>query len=343
MPPSSSSQLSLTAEGLSKSYGTRQAVAGVSLVLKPGEIVGILGPNGAGKSSTIGMLAGLVACGGGQIKLNDEEVNPEAAEYRMHIGLVTQDIALFEELSAITNCEIFASIYGISKPMQSKRIAEILEEVGLTARANDNVANYSGGMKRRLNIAVALLHDPQIIMLDEPTVGVDPQSRNAIFDHLEMLRDTGKTILYSTHYMEEAERLCDRIVIMDNGRVVANDTLSNLKSMLPASDLVDIEFTGTLSEAQRASLSELGKLNITSAHNADLTVSLQSIANELPALLAKIAIIGASIAHLSTRRAGLEALFLHLTGRQLRDEDSATANADGAPTPSIKKAKRSVI
>jgi|GEM_PF-99002 len=345
------SSISLAAIGLTKAYGTRQAVADVSLQLKPGEIVGILGPNGAGKSTTISLLAGLITADAGSIMLNGQTVNTETAEYKKHIGLVTQDIALFEELSARTNCEIFASLYGIqagvqrssSGKTQQQTIDDVLEQVGLSARANDRVETYSGGMKRRLNIAVALIHNPEIVMLDEPTVGVDPQSRNAIFDHLEKLRAMGKTILYSTHYMEEAERLCDRIVIMDNGRVVANDTLGNLKSMLPASDLVDIEFTGALNERQRAGLSELGKFNVTTAHDAQLTVSLQSIANELPGLLAKIAVTDACITHLSTRRAGLEALFLHLTGRQLRDEDSATENAGGAPAASNRKANRSIV
>jgi ABC-2 type transport system ATP-binding protein len=183
-------------------------------------------------------------------------------------------------------------------------------------------------------------------MLDEPTVGVDPQSRNAIFDNLEKLRRQGKAILYSTHYMEEAEKLSDRVVIMDNGRVIANDTVANLKLMLPASDLVDMELAGNFDPPQRAKLIELGEFFILTEHTAHLTVSLKSINEELPALLIKIAAVNVAITHLSTRRAGLEALFLHLTGRQLRDDDSATANAGNAgsaPTPSNKKANRSIV
>ncbi len=345
---SGTSTITLAAMGLSKSYGARHAVANVSLTLKPGEIVGILGANGAGKSTTISMLAGLATADAGLITLNGETANTGAAEYKKHIGLVTQDIALFEELSARTNCEIFASLYGARGQARQQRINDVLEQVGLSARANDKVQTYSGGMKRRLNIAVALIHNPEIVMLDEPTVGIDPQSRNAIFDHLERLRSMGKSILYSTHYMEEAERLCNRIVILDNGRVIANDTVANLKAMLPASDLVDIEFTGTLDAMQRARLSELGEFDVTTENNARLTVSLKSIVNELPAMLAIIAGVDATIAHLSTRRAGLEALFLHLTGRQLRDEDSTAANSNsngnGNAFPNTgKKANRSVI
>jgi ABC-2 type transport system ATP-binding protein len=340
---SHTSAVTLAASALTKSYGTRQAVAGVSLTLKPGEVVGILGPNGAGKSTTISMLAGLVTVDAGQITLNGAAVNAESNAYKKHIGLVTQDIALFEELSALVNCEIFASLYGAHGQVRDERIREVLEEVGLSARANDKVETYSGGMKRRLNIAVALLHNPDIIMLDEPTVGVDPQSRNAIFDNLETLRNQGKAILYSTHYMEEAEKLCDSVVIMDNGRVIANDTVANLKLMLPASDLVDMELSNLTEHSQREKLTAIGELSNMTEHSAHLTVSLKSINDELPALLTKIAAVNVVITHLSTRRAGLEALFLHQTGRQLRDDDSGSISKGNAPTPSNKKANRRIV
>lgn len=335
--------IKLAASALQKTYGQRRAVTNVSLSLNPGEIVGILGPNGAGKSTTISILAGLAAADAGQVTLNGETVKTGAAEYRKHIGLVTQDIALFEELTARLNCEIFASLYGIHGRARSQRIAEVLAQVGLSERADDRVQNYSGGMKRRLNIAVALLHNPEVILLDEPTVGVDPQSRNAIFDQLEALRSSGKSILYSTHYMEEAERLCDRIVIMDHGQVIANDTVANLKARLPVSDLVDLELTGTLDSAQRASLEALGEFTVVDENNARLTASLKSLATELPILLEKIANTCATITHLSTRRAGLEALFLQLTGRQLRDEDDPAGGGGGPPVTSTENTRVRVV
>jgi ABC-2 type transport system ATP-binding protein len=311
-------QTSLIAQHLSKSYGQRQAVADVSLSLNGGEIVGILGPNGAGKSTTIGIIAGLVTADSGSVTLNGQSFADNANSLKTNIGLVTQDIALFEDLTARTNLQIFGALYQLQNPTLAKRIDEVLTLVGLLDRADEKVAAFSGGMKRRLNIAAALIHDPSVVLLDEPTVGVDPQSRNAIFDNLKALRGMGKAILYSTHYMEEAEKLCDRVIIIDQGRVVANDTVANLIRLLPVSNLIDIEFA-TLSASQREALAHVGEIGQQDSALM-LTASVASITDELPVLLAKIADIGATIANLSTRRAGLEILFLHLTGRALRDE-----------------------
>jgi ABC-2 type transport system ATP-binding protein len=314
-------QTALTAQHLSKSYGQRQAVADVSLSLNGGEIVGILGPNGAGKSTTIGVLAGLVTADTGSVILNGHSFADNAINLKTNIGLVTQDIALFEDLTARTNLQIFGALYRLQNPTLAKRIDEVLTLVGLQDRADEKVAAFSGGMKRRLNIAAALIHDPSVVLLDEPTVGVDPQSRNAIFDNLRALRSMGKAILYSTHYMEEAEKLCDRVIIIDQGRVVANDTVTNLIRLLPVSNLIDVEFAA-LRASQRAALTDIGEIDQQDGA-LTLTASVASIADDLPMLLSKIAVIGATVANLSTRRAGLEALFLHLTGRALRDESDA--------------------
>ena len=223
----------LQATDLWKSYGSKAAVAGVTLEVRAGEIVGLLGPNGAGKSTTVAMLCGLTPPDRGSVTLGGEPVSGEASPAKRRIGLVPQDIALYEDLPAIDNLELFGALYGVAAPEVRERARAALELVGLADRAKDRPQSFSGGMKRRLNIACALVHDPDVLLLDEPTVGVDPQSRNAIFDNLEMLRGRGKALLYTTHYMEEAERLCDRVVIVDHGKVAAADRKEALVALLP--------------------------------------------------------------------------------------------------------------
>src|SRR5258707_7825638 len=223
----------LLATDLWKSYGANVAVAGVSLEVNKGEIVGLLGPNGAGKSTTVAMLCGLAPPDRGTVSIAGEPFRGDASGVKRRIGLVTQDISLYEELPAVGNLELFGALYGLKGETLRSRVAEALSLVGLADRARDKPSTFSGGMKRRLNIACALVHDPEVLLLDEPTVGVDPQSRNAIFENLETLRTRGKALLYTTHYMEEAERLCDRIVIMDHGKVLAADTREALLRLAP--------------------------------------------------------------------------------------------------------------
>ena len=222
----------LHARDLWKAYGSRTAVAGVSLDVAAGEIVGLLGPNGAGKSTTVSMLCGLTPPDRGAVTLSGLPVAGEASPAKRRIGLVPQDIALYEDLSAVGNLELFGALYGVKEGL-ADRARAALELVGLADRAKALPQSFSGGMKRRLNIACALVHDPDVLLLDEPTVGVDPQSRNAIFDNLETLRSRGKALLYTTHYMEEAERLCDRVVIVDHGKVAASDRKEALLALLP--------------------------------------------------------------------------------------------------------------
>ncbi len=318
----------LAATGLSKSYKNRAAVADLSLTLKPGEIVGLLGPNGAGKSTTIGMLCGIIAPDRGEVLLDGKSLyeTEHNANLKRRIGVVPQDIALFEELSAQVNLEIFGALYGLSGATLTTQIESALALVGLQDRARDKPATFSGGMKRRLNIAAALIHDPDIILLDEPTVGIDPQSRNAIFDNLETLKARGKALIYSTHYMEEAERLCDHIVIMDHGKVIANDTINNLYRMLPAANVLDIEtdrpvnlqlFEGMVG-VSKASLRHTK--NGTSEGNNALSFAVDSLATSTPAILAMLAAHSINVTHLASQRATLESLFLNLTGRALRDD-----------------------
>lgn len=219
----------LAVEGLTKRFGERVAVADVTFRLARGECLGLLGPNGAGKTSTLSMISGIAAPDGGTVRM-DAEAGQSAADLKRRVGLVPQDLALFDELSALANLQLFGGLYGLRSIALRPRAEDALALVGLSDRRNDRVKTFSGGMKRRLNIAGALLHDPDLILLDEPTVGVDPQSRNAIFDNLEVLKQRGKTLIYTTHYMEEAERLCDRVLIMDHGHVLADDTVAKLKA-----------------------------------------------------------------------------------------------------------------
>ena len=225
----------LTITNLHKSFGRTVAVNGVSFGVERGQLVGLLGPNGAGKTTTVSMIAGLVTPDQGTVTIDGLVPSGDASPVKRRLGLVPQDLALFDELSARSNLRLFGALYGLSGPALDEAIASSLTLVGLADRAGDRVKTFSGGMKRRLNLAAGLLHDPDILLLDEPTAGVDPQSRNAIFDNLEQLKSRGKALLYTTHYMEEAERLADRIVIMDHGRVLADDTLSRLRDGMPGS------------------------------------------------------------------------------------------------------------
>ncbi|HTY50935.1 MAG TPA: ABC transporter ATP-binding protein [Steroidobacteraceae bacterium] len=219
----------LIVEGLTKRYGERVAVNGISFRIARGECLGLLGPNGAGKTSTLAMISGIARPDGGCLRFEDASPGAGPTALKRRVGLVPQDLALFDELSAWANLQLFGGLYGLDGPTLRSRADAALQLVGLADRRGERVKNFSGGMKRRLNIAGALLHDPDLILLDEPTVGVDPQSRHAIFDNLEQLKARGKTLLYTTHYMEEAERLCDRVLIMDHGRVLADDATAALK------------------------------------------------------------------------------------------------------------------
>jgi len=276
----------LEARGLRKSYGTRAAVVDVSLHVNAGEVLGLLGPNGAGKSTTVGMLCGLITPDAGSVTIAGAGIAAGADAFKRRIGLVPQDLALYEDLGALANVELFGALYGMPQALLKGRAAEVLALVGLTDRARDKPATFSGGMKRRLNIACALVHDPDVLLLDEPTAGVDPQSRNAIFDSLEALKRQGEALVYTTHYMEEAERLADRIVIIDHGQVVASGTQAELARRLPTTETLEIE--------------------LVAAADAALLQTLTA----LP---------GVRAVQRGTRSANLEDVFLALTGRQLRD------------------------
>jgi ABC-2 type transport system ATP-binding protein len=234
----------LQVESLSKRYGERVAVNAISFSIAQGETVGLLGPNGAGKTTAIAMISGISRPDGGEVTLSGVSLAQDASALKRRVGLVPQDLALYEELSAWANLQLFGGLYGLGAAELQPRAEAALALVGLADRSTDRVNTFSGGMKRRLNIAGALLHEPDLILLDEPTVGVDPQSRNAIFDNLEELKRRGKTLLYTTHYMEEAERLCDRVLILDHGRILANDTVAHFKQQYTNLEAAFMQLTG---------------------------------------------------------------------------------------------------
>src|SRR5258706_8118394 len=254
----------LEVKPLTKNYGKLVAVTGVCFRADGGETIGLLGPNGAGKTTTVSIIAGLLSPDSGEVLIEGKQVNSDTDPVKLKIGLVPQDMALYDKLSARDNLIFFAALYSLAGATAKQAIADVLSLVGLSDRAGDKVETFSGGMKRRLNLAAALLHDPQILLLDEPTVGVDPQSRNAIFDNLEALKKRGKTLIYTTHYMEEAERLCDRIVIIDHGKMIANDTLQGLHKLLPCTNVIsiDLDDASCLRPEQKLSLHEVNQAEI---------------------------------------------------------------------------------
>jgi ABC-2 type transport system ATP-binding protein len=234
----------LQVDRLSKRYGERVAVNAISFSIAQGETVGLLGPNGAGKTTAIAMISGISKPDGGEVSLGGVRLAQDANALKRRVGLVPQDLALYEELSAWANLQLFGGLHGLSAAELRPRAKAALALVGLADRSADLVKTFSGGMKRRLNIAGALLHEPDLILLDEPTVGVDPQSRNAIFENLEELKRRGKTLLYTTHYMEEAERLCDRILILDHGRILASDSVAGFKQQYSNLEAAFMQLTG---------------------------------------------------------------------------------------------------
>jgi ABC-2 type transport system ATP-binding protein len=306
----------LQAHELRKSYGEREVVANVSFSAAPGEIVGLLGPNGAGKTTIVSMLCGLVSPDSGSVSIAGEAIRGDASDVKRRIGLVPQELALYGDLSARANLELFGALYGVSGTKLRERCDQALDLVGLTDRAKDKPQTFSGGMQRRLNIACALVHDPDILLLDEPTVGVDPQSRNAIFDNLETLKARGKTMVYTTHYMEEAERLCDRVVIIDHGNVAAADTLQGLYRLLPAVESLEIELTGSVDT--NVLMREPG-VKSAQQTNGKLVVGIDDLSRDAPVVLAWLAAHGHAARRVTSGHASLESVFLALTGRQLRD------------------------
>lgn len=290
---------------IKKSYGSINAVDDISFTIAKGETFGLIGPNGAGKTTTINILIGILTPDSGSLLINNDP-NLNKRTLKKLIGVCPQSLAIYEELTAEENIRLFGKLYGLSGSKLKERIAFCLDLVGLDNRKSSRADTYSGGMKRRLNLACALVHDPEIILLDEPTVGVDPQSRNFIFDNIELLKKDGRTIIYTTHYMEEAERLCDRIAIIDHGKILALDTLQNLLKLHGGDSIITVQCDRTPPE-----------ISGLSAHinNNQLTVSTGEPMN----VLSELTKTGITIESLNIERPNLETVFLHLTGRELRD------------------------
>jgi ABC-2 type transport system ATP-binding protein len=308
----------LSVQGLVKSYGTRRAVDGVSFQVLKGQTVGLLGPNGAGKSTTVAMLCGLVRPDAGSVLLDGQAVATGAAAVKRRIGFVPQDLALYDDLPARDNLCLFGALYGLKGAQLDERIAHVLHLVNLADRARDKPGTFSGGMKRRLNIAAAMLHDPDLLILDEPTVGVDPQSRNAIFDTLEALQAHGRALIYTSHYMEEVERLADHIVIIDHGKVLADDSPAGLHRRLPVQAALRVELDATPSPALLDGLRAQPGVAALAVDDAALEIGLGDTV-DAPPLLSWLQAQGCSLRHFATARASLEDIFLNLTGRSLRD------------------------
>jgi ABC-2 type transport system ATP-binding protein len=288
---------------LKKSFGDRVAVDSVDFEINRGETFGFLGPNGAGKTTTIGMLVGLLTPDSGSIEVAGG--NPQSQAARMRIGVAPQTLSLYENLSATDNLRFFGSLYRLAGARLTERTKWALELSGLTDRARDKVATFSGGMKRRLNIAVALLHQPEVLLLDEPTVGVDPQSRNHILETVSRLAVAGLTIIFTTHYMEEADRLCQRIAIMDHGKILANETKDQLMQQHGGDAKVRIVVSGNPNAAQLPGGSNGSVIEFRSARPFD----------ELAALHRQ----GVEFSEVHIGKPNLENVFLNLTGRKLRD------------------------
>jgi len=308
----------LEVKGVSKSYGKRIAVTGISFRAESGETIGLLGPNGAGKTTTVSIVAGLLSPDSGEVLIEGEQIKSDTDPVKLKVGLVPQDMALYDQLTALDNLTFFAALYSLAGAKATRAIDEALNLVALSDRAGDKVGTFSGGMKRRLNLAAALLHDPQILLLDEPTVGVDPQSRNAIFENLKALKERGKTLIYTTHYMEEAERLCDRIVIVDHGKVVANDTLQGLHQLLPVTNVIAVELDRAdgFEPQQMLMLPEVKSAEL---QQSTLRVGVRDLSRDAPGILSWLSENGHSYHHVSSEQPDLETVFLSLTGRSLRD------------------------
>jgi ABC-2 type transport system ATP-binding protein len=308
----------LSVNALSKSYGPRLAVDAVSFQLQAGQTLGLIGPNGAGKSTTVAMLCGLLQPDSGSVALGGVSVAGGAAAAKRRIGLVPQDLALIDNLSARENLRLFGALYGMQGKALAERIVAVLALVGLSERAGDQPSTFSGGMKRRLNIAAALMHDPDLLILDEPTVGVDPQSRNAIFDTLEQLKRMGRSLIYTSHYMEEVERLADHIVIIDHGKVLADESPAALYKRLPAQAALHIEFDGAAPAALLDGVRALPGVTAASMAGSALEVQLAQDV-DASGVIAWLAGQGSRPLHFATARTKLEDIFLNLTGRSLRD------------------------
>jgi len=310
----------LEVKELKKNYGDFQAVKGISFDIKEGEIFSLLGPNGAGKTTTISMLSTLYTPTSGDATIGGHSITKDPMAVKQVIGVVPQDLALYEDLTAKENLIFWGQMYGLSGKALNSRVDEVLEQIGLTDKAKNRVKTYSGGMKRRVNIGVGLLHKPRLLFMDEPTVGIDPQSRRAILDTVKDLNKQGMTVLYTTHYMEEAEELSDRVGIIDHGELIAIGTQAELTKQVGETDTLILR-VGESDDPEPLAQSLKGLKGVQHAEVSDHSVALVTPSAEeiLAAVVSKANERGIKIRTMEIREPNLEAVFLNLTGRALRD------------------------
>ncbi|PRR95513.1 export ABC transporter ATP-binding protein [Bacillus atrophaeus] len=310
----------LQVENIEKAYEKKLIVKGISFTLEKGEAFGLLGPNGAGKSTTISMIAGLVPPDKGEIKVGGCIVGKDTNQAKQKIGVVPQDIALYPTLTAKENLLFWGKMYGLTSAKAKKRAIEVLEYVGLTERAKDKIQTFSGGMKRRINIGAALMHRPELLIMDEPTVGIDPQSRNHILQTVKQLNEEGMTIIYTSHYMEEVEYLCDRIGIMDKGGMIAIGTKTDLCTRLAGGTIIHLTVQSINDDFISAIRSQENVSDIV-VHSDENKIDIIAEQHErvISGILALAAAHHVSLKSLYVQEPNLERLFLHLTGRALRD------------------------
>ena len=312
----------LIVESLVKQYGDFTAVDEVSFEAGEGSVFGLLGPNGAGKSTAINCISGLLAPTAGRIAVAGHDIVKDGKAARRTLGVVPQEIALYEDLPAIDNLRYWGKAYGLRGKALEDRVADVLGHIGLSDRAKDLPKEFSGGMKRRLNFGCGVVHQPKVLLLDEPTVGVDPQSRAKLFDLVEAERDAGACVLYTTHYMEEAERLCDSLAIIDRGKIIAKGTVAELKSQLGARDALQLSgsFPAEATTSAIGSLApSISDLEILSQDEGTLMLTLSQASQHLPGIFDAIGRAGGSVSETSLRSPNLETLFLLLTGKELRE------------------------
>ena len=305
-------------QDLKKNYGDLVAVDQISFTAEAGRIYGLLGPNGAGKSTTISCISGLLAPSAGRIRVLGHDVVTEGTEAKRTLGVVPQELALYEDLSAPVNLSYWGAAYGLRGAELKSRVAEVLERVELADRAREPVKKFSGGMQRRLNFACGIVHRPKVLLLDEPTVGVDPQSRRKLLELVRELAADGTCVLYTTHYMEEAQELCDRLGIIDHGKLIAEGTMEELRGRIGGRDL--LRLTGVFEPTGvKQALETFEELEIVSVEEASLRLAMTGASKQLPALFAALSGAGMEVGETILTRPNLESLFIKLTGRELRE------------------------
>ena len=307
----------IAVENLSKKFGELQAVDRISFTVSQGELFGFLGPNGAGKTTTICMVSGLLRPDGGTVLIENYNLweSPRAA--KRLLGLVPQDLALYQEFSARENLRFWGGLYGVSRSQLKQNTEELLERVGLADRAREPVSRYSGGMKRRLNLAIGLVHKPKVLLLDEPTAGIDPQARNNILELIRDIAGQGTTIILTTHYLEEAERLCDRIAIIDHGRILQTGSVSELAKVVGDRDVITLHGKFTAERLRQCLETEPVSFLAVSDQSASLNLVQRDYG--MASLVNRLTEAGIELADISIQKPILENVFLKLTGRELRD------------------------